>query len=350
MVPAQDRFERELAETRPVEHHLDQHRAGQHVAELKAGDGDDREDRIGQRMAKEHGAVAQPLRPRGPDVFGAEHVEHAGARDPAVLREENDRESDRGQRQVMGDVERQEQARAVCAHIVHAGQREQGNRGGEEKQQHDPGPEHGRRIADEGEHGDEIRDEATGFAGSEHAEIGAEGERDRHGGHDQQHRRPEAVEDEIDDRRVEEQRVSEIARQHPLQVECELMVQGTVQAVGLADIAKDLLGDAAHPARDGQRRVAGREADEDEVEDENRQDQRGSAEEAASEDRGELHVSFIPRPFRGRLPQERLRGAVGGEGVQSRSAQRSSQTRSMGCIGPHTVSGRSMTYLRDTVT
>ena len=62
------------------------------------------------------------------------------------------------------------------------------------------------------------------------------------------------------------------------------MVEGVVEAVGLADVAKHLLGGAAHPARDGQRRVAGRKVDQDEVENENRRDQRGGTEEAAPED------------------------------------------------------------------
>ena len=73
------------------------------------------------------------------------------------------------------------------------------------------------------------------------------------------------------------------------------MVEGMVEAVGLADVAKYLLGDAAHPARDGQGRVAGRKLDQDEVENENRRDQRGGTEEAAPEDDCELHASGIRR-------------------------------------------------------
>ena len=38
MVAAQDRFEGEPAQARPVEHRLDQHRALQQFAELKAGE------------------------------------------------------------------------------------------------------------------------------------------------------------------------------------------------------------------------------------------------------------------------------------------------------------------------
>ena len=70
-------------------------------------------------------------------------------------------------------------------------------------------------------------------------------------------------------------------------------MEGVVEAVGLADVAKHLLGGAAHPARDGQRRVAGRKVDQDEVESENRRDQRGGTKEAAPEDEGELHASGI---------------------------------------------------------
>ena len=246
-------------------------------------------------MPVEHRTVAQPLRPRRPDVVGAEHVEHAGARDPAVLRKEDDGEGDGRQHQVMGHVECPHEAGAPQAQVVHAGERKQRNSNREDEEQHDPGPEYGRRIAGERQHGDEVGNDASRPARSEHAQEGAEGERDRHGGHDEQDRRRQAGKNEIDDRRVEEQRVSKIPRQHPLHIDKELMVEGVVEAVGLADVAKYLLGDAAHPARDGQGRVAGRKLDQDEVENENRCDQRGGTEEAAPEDECEPHASGIRR-------------------------------------------------------
>ena len=88
------------------------------------------------------------------------------------------------------------------------------------------------------------------------------------------------------------------------------MVEGVVEAVGLADVAKHLLGGAAHPACDGERRIARRKVDQDEVESENRRDQRGGTEEAAPEDDGELHASGIRNSVSGGRPE-----GVGGVAV-----------------------------------
>ena len=91
--------------------------------------------------------------------------------------------------------------------------------------------------------------------------------------------------------------------------------------------------------------------DEDEVENENRRDQGGGTEEAASDYDGVLHACGIRKPVSGTRPEGAGVIAVlpGGQ-APSGSAQRSSQTRSNGCMGPHTASGGSMTALCDTVT
>ena len=127
-------------------------------------------------------------------------------------------------------------------------------------------------------------------------------------------------------------------------------MEGRVEAIGPADVAEDVLGDAAHPARDGERGVAGREVDQHEVENQDRRDEGGGAEEAACEDQGEPHVCAIRGTLGARPPPRRRPGPVRCARSGSGPAQRSSQTPSHGCMGPHTVSGGSMTVRRDTVT
>ena len=62
-----------------------------------------------------------------------------------------------------------------------------------------------------------------------------------------------------------------------------------VQPVGAADVLDDLLRCATHLAGDGERRVAGGEPDQEEVEDDDRRDQHRGVEQATPEDDGELH-------------------------------------------------------------
>ena len=193
------------------------------------------------------------------------------------------------QHQVVEHVDRPGEALAVEAHVVHPREREQGDHGGEHYQQHDPRPEHRRRVADQRQHGNEVAEEPFRVARGEHSEEGAEDDRQHQRGHDQQDRRPEPGQDEIQHRRIEEQRVPEVPRQHALHVHRELVGKGLVQPVGAADVLDDLLGGAAHLARDGQRGVARCEADQEEVENDDRRDQRRGVEQAAYENDGEPH-------------------------------------------------------------
>ena len=56
-------------------------------------------------MLEHHHALTQALGTGGADIIGAEHLDHAGARQAGVQREVYDRERSRRQHQVVRDVE-----------------------------------------------------------------------------------------------------------------------------------------------------------------------------------------------------------------------------------------------------
>ena len=70
------------------------------AAELQAGDGDHRHQRVLERVAEVDGAVGQAARARELDVVGAQHLEHLGAHQPHDQRELEDRQRDRRQDQM----------------------------------------------------------------------------------------------------------------------------------------------------------------------------------------------------------------------------------------------------------
>src|SRR6266849_8295609 len=72
---------------------LDRHRATQHEAQQHAGDGDDRQERVGQRVPKHDQSFAKPLGPRRPHEVFADDLQEARARhagDVGPLRQAED--------------------------------------------------------------------------------------------------------------------------------------------------------------------------------------------------------------------------------------------------------------------
>ena len=70
-------------------------------AELQAGDGDHRHQRVLQRVAEMDRAVGQAARARELDVVGAQHLEHLGAHQPHDQRQLEQRQRDRRQDQCL---------------------------------------------------------------------------------------------------------------------------------------------------------------------------------------------------------------------------------------------------------
>ena len=106
IVAREDRVEGQAADAGPREHRLGQHRAGDQRPQVEADDGDDRQDGVPQRMHQHDAALRHALRAGIGDVFQAQHVDHAGARDPRDQRQVEDRQRDGRQDQVVQDVER----------------------------------------------------------------------------------------------------------------------------------------------------------------------------------------------------------------------------------------------------
>jgi hypothetical protein len=72
---------------------------GDDRAELQAGDGDDRHQRVLQRMAEMDRARRQPAGPGEADVVGAQHLQHLGPDEPHDQRHLEQAERDRRQDQ-----------------------------------------------------------------------------------------------------------------------------------------------------------------------------------------------------------------------------------------------------------
>src|SRR5262245_29740609 len=70
------------AEARHREDLLDHHGAAQEVADLDAQDRHDNDQAVPERVVADDRRRREPLGVRGPDVVGAQHVEHRGARRP----------------------------------------------------------------------------------------------------------------------------------------------------------------------------------------------------------------------------------------------------------------------------
>src|SRR5579859_4056616 len=68
-VAHEDRLHRELPETRPAEDRLDDERAAEEAAELQPDERDDRDERVLEGVADDHGALAQALRPGGAQII-----------------------------------------------------------------------------------------------------------------------------------------------------------------------------------------------------------------------------------------------------------------------------------------
>src|SRR2546425_9633301 len=82
IVAVVDRLDRQPADPRPREDGLRHDRAGEKLTELEAGDRDDRQRGVAQRVLADHERLRHALRARRAHEVGAQHLEHRGAREP----------------------------------------------------------------------------------------------------------------------------------------------------------------------------------------------------------------------------------------------------------------------------
>jgi hypothetical protein len=75
IVPPQDRLHQEPRDAGQIEHGLGDHEPADEKRELDPDHGDDREQRVLEGVAPDDDAPGLSLRPRGPDVILAHHLE-----------------------------------------------------------------------------------------------------------------------------------------------------------------------------------------------------------------------------------------------------------------------------------
>src|SRR5215510_13304182 len=94
VVAGDDGVDAEGAEARHGEQRLDHDRATDEEADLEPHDGDGRDQRVLQRVLEHHPPLAQALGARRRDVLGADHLQHAGAKEPGQQRRAPDAEGE----------------------------------------------------------------------------------------------------------------------------------------------------------------------------------------------------------------------------------------------------------------
>src|SRR5712691_9470659 len=77
-----DRAQHEAAHAGQREDLLDHDGPAEQVAELEPDEGDDRDERVPQRVVADYAALAEALGPRGPHVVLGEDLQHAAPRHP----------------------------------------------------------------------------------------------------------------------------------------------------------------------------------------------------------------------------------------------------------------------------
>ena len=135
----------------PLEHRLGDDREGDDRAELKARDGDDRDQRVLQRVAEIDGAVLQAAGAGEADVVGPQHLQHLGPHEPHDERHLEQAERDGGQDE-RAQARRGQEAGRPAADPHHVAAPEGGQPAellGEDVDQQDADQEGRQRDADE---------------------------------------------------------------------------------------------------------------------------------------------------------------------------------------------------------
>eukprot|EP01022_Parablepharisma_sp_SALTPOND_P021764 TRINITY_DN435_c0_g2_i1.p1 TRINITY_DN435_c0_g2~~TRINITY_DN435_c0_g2_i1.p1 ORF type:complete len:1135 (-),score=399.44 TRINITY_DN435_c0_g2_i1:1781-5185(-) len=160
-------------------HGFHHHRAAQHGAGLQPDQGEHGQERIAQHVAHHHGGLAHALGARGTHEVLGRDLQHGGAHDAQVYRQEDQRQRHRRQGQVPGDIADPGQAmqRDIDGFETTRGQPVQPD--GEDEDAHQPEPERGRGIEHQSQCGDQRIRPALDPARGQHAQRHAEGKGDR---------------------------------------------------------------------------------------------------------------------------------------------------------------------------
>src|SRR4029077_20128635 len=124
---------------------------GEEQRQLDPDVGNNREQRVSQRVFQNHDALAQPLGPGRPDIILVDRVEHRGAHEARVPGDADDGDRCGGQNDVGQDVQdagdrvlyepgvviSRQEGGPRDADVDDAGDWEDGNEDGEDQQQHE---------------------------------------------------------------------------------------------------------------------------------------------------------------------------------------------------------------------
>ena len=274
----------EPADAGQREHAFHHHAAAEQRAELQPKHRHHRQQRIARDVAPCDAALGEPLGARGAHEVEAVDLEHAGAHQPQIDREIDERHRDRRHDQMARDIEHASRTGEVRAERAEAAERQPGELDREDHDHHQPEPEARHRIGDERKRHQRGVGPAPRTARRRDTEGQAEAEGKADAGGHQQQRRRQALEDQQADRLVVDVGVAEIEREHAPEKQRELLPHRPVEPPAGAQFG-DLrrIGAAAEAGHIGVDRIAGREPQQQEVADEDNQDDRQRLEETASD-------------------------------------------------------------------
>ena len=204
----------EPSDAGPREHRLGHHRAAQQERRLQADQGDDRDQRVAQRVMDDHHRLAQALGARRAHEVGAQHLQHGGARQP---RDRPDQHRAQGRR-------RQDQAgqAAVPDRAGAAGEGQQRPFEADILDQDQADEEHRHGHARHRDRHDQAVDHAAALHRRQGAERQAERHGDQHGAHHQLDGRADGEAELLGHHLVGDDRAAEIAAQHAADILDEL--------------------------------------------------------------------------------------------------------------------------------
>src|SRR6266508_228706 len=185
-VPLEDTLVEETPDAGPRKDHLDDDGGVDHHHHVDAGQREDRDERVLERMHGDDHDVREPLEPGELDVLAAQHLEHARAGQPEHRRGEVPPECQGGHDDV--------------APVAGPRGRQPSEPDGEHEDQHEPQPEPGDREAEQGDALRDVVPPAVHLHRRDDAGRHADEQRNERGGEAQSQRVGQPLEVELADR------------------------------------------------------------------------------------------------------------------------------------------------------
>src|SRR5439155_4096261 len=197
----------------------------------RADDGRDGDECVFQSMPNDHGALLQPLTPRGPDVLLAEGLEHARPGNPGE--------------EATGAESKYEYGHDHVLPASPAYEGEQMEVHPEDVDEENGEDESGDRRPDRRDEHAQVIDHGVLLQRADDPERDRKGEREDEGADAELERRPDALPDDVDDRCPSGKADAEVAAQDVSHVRDELDGDRLIDTVKAADPVDRLLGHRA---------------------------------------------------------------------------------------------------------